>query len=283
MSQIKLFQSKQIRSFWDEKTEKWYFAVVDVVEVLTESTNPRRYWSDLKRKLTEEGASQLYEKIVQLKMLSSDGKRYKTDCADAETMLRIIQSIPSPNAEPFKLWLAQVGYERLEEIENPELAAERARELYRAKGYPEEWIDTRLQSITVRNELTNEWKARKVKEGQEYAILTAEISKATFGVTPGEHKVVKKLEKENLRDHMTTLELVFTMLGEASTAEIARRDDAQGFEENREAAQEGGQVAGIARRELESRTGKPVLSSQNYLWPPQQSLPLPPGNKKIDE
>lgn len=283
MSQIKLFQSKQIRSFWDEKTEKWYFAVVDVVEVLTESTNPRRYWSDLKRKLTEEGASQLYEKIVQLKMLSSDGKRYKTDCADAETMLRIIQSIPSPNAEPFKLWLAQVGYERLEEIENPELAAERARELYRAKGYPEEWIDTRLQSITVRNELTNEWKARKVKEGQEYAILTAEISKATFGVTPGEHKVVKKLEKENLRDHMTTLELVFTMLGEASTAEIARRDDAQGFEENREAAQEGGQVAGIARRELESRTGKPVLSSQNYLRPPQQSLPLPPGNKKIDE
>ncbi len=267
MSSIKLFEQKQVRSLWNEKEGKWYFSVVDVVAVLTESSNPRRYWSDLKIQLVEkEGFSQLYEKIVQLKLASSDGKKYETDCATTEGILRIIQSIPSPKAEPFKRWLAQVGSERLDEIENPEIATKRMREIYKAKGYSDEWIEKRARGIAVRDELTNEWKKRGVKEQTEYSILTAEISKATFGMTPSEYKNFKELEKptDNLRDHMTDLELIFTMLGEASTTEIAKNKDAQGFVQNKKAAKEGGNIAGNARKELEVKSGKRVATKENY-------------------
>ena len=202
MSNIKLFESKQIRTEWNVANQKWYFAIIDVVETLTESNNPRRYWSDLKRKLNSEGFSQLYEIIVQLKMISSDGKKYLTDCADAKGLLRIIQSIPSPKAEPFKQWLAQVGSDRLDEIENPEIATQRTRELYKLKGYPDDWIEKRMRSIAIREELTEEWKNRGIKEHAEYDILTAEISKATSGVTPKDYKAIKKLKNENLRDHI---------------------------------------------------------------------------------
>ncbi len=267
MSSIKLFEQKQVRSLWNEKEGKWYFSVVDVVAVLTESSNPRRYWSDLKIQLVEkEGFSQLYEKIVQLKLASSDGKKYETDCATTEGILRIIQSIPSPKAEPFKRWLAQVGSERLDEIENPEIATKRMREIYKAKGYSDEWIEKRARGIAVRDELTNEWKKRGVKEQTEYSILTAEISKATFGMTPSEYKNFKELEKptDNLRDHMTDLELIFTMLGEASTTEIAKNKDAQGFVQNKKAAKGGGNIAGNARKELEVKSGKRVATKENY-------------------
>jgi len=240
-----------------------------VVGVLSESANPNRYWSDLKRKLSQEaGSAQPYEKIVRLKLAAPDGKQRETDCANTEALFRIIQSIPSPRAEPFKRWLAQVGYERVREIENPELASARARALYQEKGYPKDWIEKRLRSIAVRGELTDEWKERGVQEGKEYAILTAEIARATFGATPGEHGKLKGLERAkgaNLHDHMTDLELIFTMLGEASTTEIARRKDAQGFVENKQAAQEGGTIAGDAREALEAKSGRPVLSRENYL------------------
>lgn len=265
---IAVFQETAIRRLWH--ADEWWFSVIDVVGVLSDSNNANRYWSDLKRKMAQEaGSEQAYEKIVRLKLLAPDGKQRETDCANTETLFRIIQSIPSPKAEPFKRWLAQVGYERVKEIENPELASARARELYQAKGYPKEWIEKRLRSIAVRGELTEEWKQRGVEEGKEYAILTAEIARATFGVTPGAHRRLKALDKvqtgNNLRDHMTDLELIFTMLGEASTTEIARRKDAQGFGENRGAAKEGGTVAGNARKELEAKSGKPVVSRSNYL------------------
>ena len=201
MSNIKLFESKQVRSAWNEDEQKWYFSIIDVVEILSGSNNPRRYWSDLKIKLQKEGLTQLYEIIVQLKLESADGKKYTTDCADSKNLLRIIQSIPSPKAEPFKLWLAQVGSDRLDEIENPELATQRTRELYKLKGYPDDWIEKRMRSIAIREELTDEWKTRGVREQKEYAILTAEISKATFGLTPAEYKKVKGLKSQNLRDH----------------------------------------------------------------------------------
>jgi len=265
MSNIKLFESRQIRSEWSEKEQKWYFAVIDVIEVLTESNNPRRYWSDLKRKLNAEGFSQLYEIIVQLKMISSDGKKYVTDCADAKGLLRIIQSIPSPKAEPFKLWLAQVGSDRLDEIENPELATQRARELYKLKGYPDDWIEKRMRSIAIREELTEEWKNRGVKEQIEYAILTSEISKATFGLTPSEYKVVKGLNSQNLRDHMTDLELIFSMLGEASTTAIVKTKNPEGFIQNKIVAKQGGTIAGDARKALELKTGENVVSGDNFL------------------
>lgn len=266
--QIAVFQESTIRRTWHG--DQWWFSVIDVVGVLSESAIPKRYWSDLKRKLTQEaGSGQPYEKIVRLKLVAPDGKQRETDCANTETLFRIIQSIPSPRAEPFKRWLAQVGYERVKEIENPELASARARALYQAKGYPQAWIEKRLRSIAVRGELTDEWKARGVQEGKEYAILTAEIAKATFGVTPGAHSRLKGLDKvktgNNLRDHMTDLELIFTMLGEASTTEIARRKEAQGFDDNRDAAKEGGAVAGNARKELETKSGRPVVSQANYL------------------
>jgi hypothetical protein len=266
MPNIKLFETKKIRSVWNEETQKWYFSIIDVIEVLTESKRPRKYWNDLKKKLLNEGFDQLSEKIGQLKLEAEDGKKYLTDVADAETLMRLIQSIPSPKAEPFKRWLAKVGYERLEEIENPELAQQRMREIYKAKGYSDEWIEKRVRGIAVRDELTNEWKKRGVKEGKEYAILTAEISKATFGLTPSEYKSYKGLTKpqENLRDHMTDLELIFTMLGEAATTEIARNKDAQGFLENKVAAKEGGSVAGRARKDLEKKSGRKVVTNQNY-------------------
>ena len=266
MSNIKLFESNKIRSNWNEEEQKWYFSVIDVIEVLTDSSRPRKYWGDLKKKLYAEGYDQLSEKIGQLKLEAVDGKKYLTDVADAETLMRLIQSIPSPKAEPFKRWLAKVGYERLEEIENPELAQFRMRELYKSKGYSNEWIEKRVRGIEVRDELTNEWKKRGVKEGKEYAILTSEISKATFGLSPGEYKKFKGLTKlqENLRDHMTDLELIFSMLGEASTTEIARNKNAQGFPENEKAAIEGGTVAGNARKELEKKSGRKVITNQNF-------------------
>jgi DNA-damage-inducible protein D len=259
-----IFKGKNIRRTLHNN--EWYFSVVDVVEVLTESTIAKRYWTDLKKKLIQdEGFDQLYEKIVQLKLEASDGKKYKTDCANTETLFRIIQSIPSPKAEPFKKWLAKVGYERIQEIENPELAQQRMKSLYKAKGYPDAWIEKRLRGIAVRDVLTDEWSRRGVEEGREYAILTAEISQATFGMTPSEYKEFKSLKRENLRDHMTDLELIFTMLGEASTTEIARNTDAQGFDENRTAAKKGGRIAGDARKQLEIEGGKPVVSPDNYL------------------
>ena len=269
---IVIFQEQAIRRAWHEN--EWWFSVIDVIGVLSESSNANRYWSDLKRKLAQEaGSEQPYEKIVRLKLAAPDGKQRETDCASTETLFRIIQSIPSPKAEPFKRWLAQVGYERVKEIEDPELASARARELYEAKGYPKDWIEKRMRAIAIRGALTDEWKARGVAEGREYSILTAEIARATFGVTPGTHKKLKGLDQvktgNNLRDHMTDLELIFTMLGEAGTTEIARQKNAQGFTDNRTAAKEGGAVAGNARKELEAKTGMPVVSRQNYLNPPE--------------
>ena len=265
MSNIKLFEEKHVRSVYNEQDEKWYFSVIDVIQVLTDSTVPKRYWSDLKKKLSKEG-SQAYDKIVHLKMTAEDGKNRVTDTADTETMLRLIQSIPSPKAEPFKQWLALVGAERIAEIENPELAQARIRATYKAKGYSDPWIEKRIRGIQARDELTNEWKNRGVKEGKEYSILTAEISKATFGIIPSEYKSLKGLTKpsENLRDHMTDLELIFTMLGEASTTEIAKNKNAQGFIENQKAAKAGGNVAGNARKELEKKSGAKIVNKQNF-------------------
>lgn len=269
MSNIKLFENKKVRSAWNAADQKWYFSIVDVVEVLTDSPNARKYWSVLKTRLKKED-SELTTICSQLKMQSADGKFYNTDVANAEGLLRIIQSIPSPKAEPFKRWLAKVGYERLEEIENPELAAKRMRELYRQKGYSDEWIEKRVRGIAVRDELTDEWQKRGIKEQKEFSILTAEISKATFGMTPSEYKEHKNLDKENLRDHMTDLELIFTMLGEASTTEIAKNRDAQGFAENKTAAQKGGKIAGDARKKLDIQSGKKVVTKDNYIEVPEK-------------
>ena len=265
MSNIKLFESKQIRSVWNEADNKWYFSVADVVEALTDSSNVKDYIKKMRKRESELNAN-WGTFCPPLELLAPDGKRRKTQCANAEGLLRIIQSIPSPKAEPFKRWLARVGYERLEEIENPELAAQRMRGLYQAKGYSDEWIEKRVRGIAIRDELTNEWKKRGVKEQREYSILTAEISRATFGMTPTEYKEFKSLDKpaDNLRDHMNDLELIFTMLGEASTTEIARNKDAQGYVENRTAALEGGSVAGRARRDLEKKSGKRIASKENY-------------------
>jgi DNA-damage-inducible protein D len=260
-NKLALFQEKEIRRVWHN--EQWYFSVVDVVEVLTDSPKPKRYWTDLKRR-SEKESGQGYAFCVPLKITAKDGRNRLTDCANTEGVLRIIQSIPSPKAEPFKQWLAKVGYERIQEIENPELAAQRAREYYKALGYDEGWIDKRLQSISIRGELTDEWKGRGVREGQEYAILTAEISRATFGVTPTKHKGIKGLERENLRDHMTEEELIFTMLGEVSTRKEAKKKDAQGLLENREAAIEGGTAAGDALKAYEQRTGDKVVTHHNF-------------------
>jgi hypothetical protein len=266
MTSIKLFEEKNVRSVYNEQEEKWYFSIVDVVEVLTESPNPQVYWRVLKKRLLAEG-NQTVTNCNALKMLAIDGKMRMTDVADTEQLLRLIQSIPSPKAEPFKQWLAQVGAERIAEIENPELAQARIRATYKAKGYSDAWIEKRIRGIQVRDELTNEWKQRGVKEGKEYSILTAEISKATFGIIPSEYKSLKGLSKssENLRDHMTDLELIFTMLGEASTTEIAKNKDAQGFVENHKAAKAGGTVAGNARKELEKKSGTKIVSKQNFI------------------
>lgn len=262
MSNIKLFQSQEIRSHWDAEQEQWLFSVIDVVGALTKSANPRKYWSVLKTRLRREG-SQLATNCSQLKMLSSDGKSYLTDVANTETLLRLVQSIPSPTAEPFKLWLAQVGYERLEENEDPELTIDRALETYLAKGYTKEWINQRLQSIEVRKELTDEWEKRGVRKGQEFAILTDEITRAWSGLTTKEYKQLKSLKKENLRDNMTNLELVLNMLAEATTSEISKETLPGTFDENRAVAHQGGTVAGNARVDIEARTGKKVITSKN--------------------
>lgn len=260
---IKLFESKEIRVSWDGENEKWYFSVVDIIESLTGSSNPRRYWSDLKRKLTKEGFTKMYEIIVQLKLESSDGKKYITDCADTEGLLRIIQSIPSPKAEPFKIWLAKVGYERIEETEDPEKTFDRAMETYLKKGYSKSWINQRLKSIEVRKELTDEWELGGVKKGLEYAILTDEITKAWVGFTTKEYKQFKKLKKENLRDNMSNLELVLNMLAEATTTEISKEKHPKTFKENKNIANQGGTIAGNTRKEIEDKTGKSVISPKN--------------------
>lgn len=257
---IQLFENQIIRTVWDEEREEWFFSVVDVCAVLTGSDNPRRYWSDLKRKMKAEGAVQLYENIVQLKMKSSDGKSYKTDAADTEQLLRIIQSIPSPRAEPFKLWLAQVGRERIEETIDPEQAIDRALETYLKKGYDPDWVHQRLLSIRIRNELTEEWQKRGVEKGKEYAILTDEITRTWSGMTTRQYK---RLKKENLRDNMSDTELVLTMLAEASTRDISREAKPEGFSASMDIAQQGGEVAGVARKALEARTGKPVITEKN--------------------
>ena len=264
---LAVFKGKKIRRILHN--DEWWFSIVDIIEVLTGTERPRKYWSDLKKKLSEEGYSELSEKIGQLKLQSSDGKFYETDCANAETMFRVIQSIPSPKAEPFKRWLAKVGYERVQEIEDPELATKRTRAIYKAKGYSDDWIEKRMRGIAIREELTDEWKKRDVKQEREHEFLTAEIAQAAFGVTPGEHKQLKGLKRENLRDHMTDLELIFSMLGEAATTEITRVDDAQGFDESKIAARKGGEVAGTARKDLEKKTGKRVVSPENYLSEPE--------------
>ena len=262
-SSIQLFEDQKIRTAWDAEKEEWYFSIIDVISVLTDTANPRRYWSDLKRKLKIEGAVEVYEKIVQLKLLSPDGKKRLTDVASTEQLLRIIQSIPSPKAEPFKAWLAMVGKERIEETIDPEQAIDRALDTYLKKGYSEEWIHQRLLAIHIRNELTDEWKKRGVQKGKEYAILTDEISRAWSGMTTGQYKRLKGLTKENLRDNMTDLELVLTMLAEASTTDISKTAKPQTFEENKQVAKRGGKVAGIARQALEAETGKPVITEKN--------------------
>lgn len=265
MSNIKLFQSKQIRSVWNEEEQQWYFSVIDVVGALTDSIDPSAYWRKLKQRLISEG-NETVTNCHRLKMQAADGKMRLTDVANTKDMLRIIQSVPSPKAEPFKQWLAQVGSERIAEIENPELAQKRIRDTYRAKGYSDEWIEQRIRGIAIRDTLTDEWKKRGIKEGKEYAILTAEISKATFGITPAEYKKLKSLDRptENLRDHMTDLELLFSALGEASTTEIAKTHDAYGMKENSSAAKAGGKIAGDARKALEKKTGRTVISKTNY-------------------
>ena len=293
---IVVFQEKTIHRTWHNN--EWWFAIVDVVAVLTGSVQPEGYVKDLRHRDKE--LAKGWGQIATPLRVETEGGVQRVNCANTEGLFRIIQSIPSPKAEPFKRWLAQVGYERVKEIENPELASARARELYQAKGYPQAWIEKRLRSIAVRGELTDEWQARGVEEGKEYSILTAEIARATFGVTPGTHRRLKGLDKvktgNNLRDHMTDLELIFTMLGEASTTEIARRKDAQGFDDNRSVAKEGGTIAGNARKELETKSGKPVVSKANYLTPAKavaddtteskaedetaKPLPMPASKKK---
>ena len=263
--QIQLFENKRIRTAWDAEKEEWFFSIVDVVAVLTDQPDQRhaaKYWSVLKTRLKKEG-SELTTKCSQLKMRSADGKRYNTDVADTEQLLRIIQSIPSPKAEPFKLWLAQVGRERIEETIDPELTIDRALETYLKKGYSREWINQRLQAIQVRKELTDEWDARGVQKGVEYAILTDEITKAWSGMNTRQYKNLKGLKKENLRDNMTTLELVLNMLAEATTTEISRQKAPEGLRENVEVARSGGKVAGDARKAIERQTGVPVITSKS--------------------
>src|SRR3989338_5958712 len=265
-----IFQDKKIRRVW--YSNEWYFATIDIVAVLTEQEDyqkARKYWNKLSQRLREEG-SEVVTNCHRLKLLAEDGKLRKTDCANIKSIFRIIQSIPSKNAEPFKQWLAQVGYERVEEIKNPELAQKRMKEIYKAKGYSDDWIEKRVRGIAIRDELTDEWKKRNINENKEYAILTAEISKATFGMTPSEYLTFKGLKRENLRDHMDDLELIFTMLGEASTIRIARNKDAKGFVKNKEVALEGGKVAGVAREELEKRSGHSVVNPENYLDVPEK-------------
>ena len=262
-TKIALFRNRKIRKTI-YKNERW-FSVVDIVGVLSDSENPHVYWRVLKKRLLEEGSNETVTNGNGLKMLAADGKMRITDCANTEGIFRIIQSTPSPKAELFKLWLARVGYERIQEIEDSELAQKRSRALYKAKGYPDDWIKRRIRSIAIREELTDEWKNHGVKQSTEYEILTAEIAKAAFGVTPSQHKKVKGLKRENLRDHMTDLELLFSMLGEASTTEITRAEHPEGFEENKHVSRRGGKIAGDAREKLEKETGKKIVTKSNHL------------------
>ena len=262
---VKMFEGSQIRSVWDNEREEWYFSVVDVVGSLTESNNPRDYWYRVKKRMSEEERSELSTFCRQLKLKSTDGKSYKTDVADMQGIFRIIQSVPSPKAEPFKMWLAEVGKERIDEIIDPELTIDRALEGYARKGYSREWINQRLQAIQVRKELTDTWQDHGVKAGNEYAILTNEISKAWSGMTTREYKDFKGLKKENLRDNMSTTELILNMLAETATKDIAEATNPQGLEENKQVAQDGGAIAGDARKSIEARTGKPVITSKNAI------------------
>lgn len=284
MTNIKLFQNQKIRSVWDDEEDQWYFSVVDVVEALTDSSNPRDYWFKIKKREKISGI-ELSTICRQFKLKAPDGKMRETDCAGVKGLLRIIQAIPSPKAEPFKLWLAKVGYERLQEIENPELAQERMKELYEQKGYPKDWIDKRLRGIAIRQNLTDEWKQRGIETDRDYAILTAEISKATFGMTPTEYKEHKGLGKknQNLRDHMTDLELIFAMLGERVTTEISQKEKPDTFDKNKKVAKRGGNVAGIARKETEKELGHSVISEQNFLTESEKQLPEQnPKNKRTN-
>ncbi len=262
MNKVKIFENKQVRTLWNADEEEWYFSVVDVVGILSESKIPRNYWSDLKRKLKQEG-SELHEKIVQLKMQSSDGKYYKTDCLDTKGVLRLVQSIPSPKAEPFKMWLAQVGSERLDEIADPEKAMLRSVELYRKKGYSEEWINQRMLAIKTRKGLTDEWKERGIKDGKEYAILTDEMTKAWSGMSVKEYKNLKGLKKENLRDNMTDIELILNMLAEVTTTTLSKEEKPETFNENKAVAKRGGSFAGETRKRFEKETGTKVTTALN--------------------
>jgi len=261
---IVLFDDRKVRRHWDEDVEEWYFSIIDIIDILTDSATPKRYWSDLKRKLKAEG-SEVYEHIVRLKMLAPDGKQRKTDCFSTKHLLRLIQSIPSPKAEPFKVWLAQVGDERINEMHDPELSIERALEAYLAKGYSKDWINQRLKSIEIRKELTDEWDERGVKKGKEYAILTNEITKAWSDMSVKKYKAIKNLKKENLRDNMTNMELVLNMLAEATTKEISKTKKPANFAENKKVAKEGGTIAGNARKEIEEKTGKKIVSIKNAI------------------
>lgn len=272
---IQLFEDKKVRTIWDEEQEKWYISIIDVIEVLTNSPNPRKYWSVLKLRLKKEG-SQLATNCSQLKMQSSDGKFYRTDVADTEQLFRLIQSIPSQKAEPFKLWLAQIASERLDEMQDPELTIDRALEQYLQLGYSENWINQRLKSIEIRKELTDEWKNIGLKEGQQFATLTDIISKSWSGKTTKEYKILKGLKKENLRDNMTNTELILNMLAEASTKDISQAVNPESFEESKKVAKQGGNVAKVALKELEAKTGKKVVSSLN-------AKSLRDANKKIDK
>ena len=272
--QIAIFQNKEIRRVIHN--DEWWFSVTDVVKVLTDSSNPRDYWFKMKIRVKEEDGFEPSTICRQLKLLAEDGKMRETDCANAEGIFRITLSIPSPKAEPFKRWLAKVGYERVQEIENPELATKRTQLLYKIKGYPEDWIEKRMRGIAIREELTDEWQLRGANEQSDYEILTAEISKATFGVTPSEYKKLKGLERENLRDHMGDFELIFTMLGERSTTEIHRVEDSQGLQKLAEDSETGGKIAGNARKELEKRLGHSIVSGENFLPKTKQN------NDKID-
>ena len=262
---VKIFEGSQIRSVWDNEREEWYFSVVDVIGSLTESNNPRDYWYRVKKRMSEEERSELSTFCRQLKLKSTDGKSYKTDVADMQGIFRIIQSVPSPKAEPFKMWLAEVGKEHIDEIIDPELTIDRALEGYARKGYSREWINQRLQAIQVRKELTDTWQDHGVKTGNEYAILTNEISKAWSGMTTREYKDFKGLKKENLRDNMSTTELILNMLAETATKDIAEATNPQGLDENKQVAQDGGSIAGDARKSIEARTGKSVITSKNAI------------------
>ncbi len=264
-NKLVVFQSKQIRRVWHE--DEWYFSVIDIIAVLTNSSNPRDYWYKMKIRVKDEGGFEPSTVCRQLKMEASDGKMRTTDCSNTEGILRIIQSVPSPKAEPFKRWLAKVGYERIEEIENPELAQQRMKGMYEKKGYPKDWIDKRLRGIAIRQNLTDEWQERGITEQKDFAILTAEISNATFGMTPAEyrkHKNLPEKSKENLRDHMDDLELIFAMLGERVTTEISKKEKPETFDKNKNVAKRGGNVAGTARKETEKELGRSVVSKQNY-------------------